>query len=1036
MKFFPLIALLALLLCPTGLLAKKTQSQRTEALSPQEQLKTFRLPEGYVIELVASEADGIINPIDLAFDDSGRLWTQTARMYPLDPGKDIGWNQLLKLMANPEEQKKYPEFKRIADLYQGKTKGEDKILILSSLYGDDKLKTSVFADGLTIPQSILPYRNGAFVAQGSEMLFLEDADGDGVADNRTPVLTGFGFTDTHTMAHTLVRGPGNWIHFSQGALNMGEVTAPKSGASTRFDYSKIGRFSIDGERVEVISSGLNNIWGFWMRPDGQWWGTEANDKGFSITPMEPGSGFSGIGGQRIRPYQPFMPVLHKFRVGGTGISGLAFCDDQSGSFPAQWDNVAFLANPITNTINAVRIQRNEDGSVSAVHLPDFLSCEDDWFRPVNIEFGPDGCLYIVDWYNKIVSHNEVPRTHPDRDKKHGRIWRIRHIQAEPRKVPDLQRATPTELLTHLSSPSAWQKRAALNQITDRGLESLAVPLVRLAGEPSAHEHTRIHALWALEGIHHYDAGLMKELLAAENSNLRREAVRALIKLAPNLQAFNSALEVTVEDPNPMVRSATLRAIRERGEANDHTIDILVTACKPELPGHSLGGPYERKFERYLARMALESFQTQLNGYFSSRRVRGQKDGNLLWASQALPEAQRRKVFLRIWGSKDPDQLLDESTFVILAKALGDPETAKIAATLLQHPVHGAKYVGYALKNQSQVQSRQLGAVLAPVLQRMLKNPEQRMRALEAIGRFKVALPSDDITRLLNDGMNPTLAAAVLKALQADPRGNQAAIKTLARNPIIPLDVRLSASHSYVQVAPRQGQPHLMELIAGMAADEKRLLTKEFSGSTQGAALLIGAHIKKALTVENFDVASAERISQFLKKNPTAVELLKQVRVLDSTHRKELAARLKYLMKVTDELEGNPETGKLLFNTCLMCHKVGEQGVDIAPPLDGSAHREKEALLTAILNPDAAMESSYQLYRVRKQDNTSLEGYRLKDDETGVTLAFMGGAKIFIPADEVASKEFVSGRSFMPTGLISGYSDQNVADLLSYIATLK
>ncbi|MDX1681209.1 MAG: hypothetical protein R3242_10815, partial [Akkermansiaceae bacterium] len=555
---------LALCLASPGLWAKKTQSERTEALTPAEQAKTFKLPEGYVIELVASEKDGVINPIDLAFDDRGRLWTQTARMYPLDPVQDIQWNELLKLMKDKEAQQRNPNFKRVLDLYQGETRGEDGILILSGLYGDGEAKVSIFADGLTIPQSILPYRSGAFVAQGSELFFLDDRDGDGVADHREPILTGFGFTDSHTMVHTLVRGPGNWVHFSQGALNMGEVTAVKSGAKADFDYSKIGRFSIDGEKLEVVSSGLNNIWGFWMRPNGQWWGSEANDQGWSVTPLEPGSSFKGIGNQTIRPYQPLFPKLHPFRVGGSGISGLAFCDDLKGGFPTEWKDVAFLANPITNAINAVRIVRKPDGSISAEHLPDFLRCEDDWFRPVNIEFGPDGCLYIADWYNKIVSHNEVPRSDPSRDKKHGRIWRIRHTGTEPSTVPDLTQADAGPLVQSLSSPNAWEKRAAMNQIIERGMQDLARPLKALAADRAAHPHSRIHALWSLEGLGHFDLMLMARLLLSDEDNVRREAVRATARLAPSLEILNPALAAMIEDPNPMVRSATLRAIAERG----------------------------------------------------------------------------------------------------------------------------------------------------------------------------------------------------------------------------------------------------------------------------------------------------------------------------------------------------------------------------------------------------------------------------------------------------------------------------------------
>ena len=168
---------------------KKTQSNRKEVFSPDAQLKSFKLPEGFTIELVASEEHGVINPIDLTFDDAGRLWTQTAEMYPLDPSANIRWNELLKLMDDPKAQQTIPEFRRIKDLYQGKTKGKDKVLIIEKPWSEPS-KAKVFADGLAIPQSILPYKGGAFVAHGSEMIFLNDSDGDDRADDRKTILTG------------------------------------------------------------------------------------------------------------------------------------------------------------------------------------------------------------------------------------------------------------------------------------------------------------------------------------------------------------------------------------------------------------------------------------------------------------------------------------------------------------------------------------------------------------------------------------------------------------------------------------------------------------------------------------------------------------------------------------------------------------------------------------------------------------------------------------------------------------------------------
>ena len=422
---------------------KKTQSARTTALSPAEELAGFTVPEGFVIELVASEKHGVINPIDLTFDDAGRLWTQTAQMYPLDPISGMKWQQFLDLMKDEKTQNSHPEFKRIKDLYQLKSKGDDKILIL-----DDPTKPAagplhIWADGLAIPQSILPCKDGAYVCHGSELFFLRDTDGDNKSDKMEPVLSGFGYTDTHTMSHLLVRGPGRYIHFSQGALNQGMVTAVASGFQDRIDAACQVRFGLDHQNFEVLSAGPSNMWGLQLRANGQWYGTEANDRAYCVIPWEHGTAVTGAAFRPMRPYQPLLPELHQFRVGGTGISGLEFSEDTEGSFPyEEWKDVALLANPITSTINAVRVHRNPDGTVEAEHLPDFLTAKDDWFRPVNLEFGPDGALYVADFYNKIVSHNEVTTDHPDRDKAHGRIWRIRHESQEPREIPDVTKSSP------------------------------------------------------------------------------------------------------------------------------------------------------------------------------------------------------------------------------------------------------------------------------------------------------------------------------------------------------------------------------------------------------------------------------------------------------------------------------------------------------------------------------------------------------------------------------------------------------------------
>ena len=1023
-------------LCCSALLVEKATSEQNGPSSPGQQLQGFSVPEGFTVELIASEADGIINPIDLAFDDAGRLWTQTARMYPLDPVRDISWGELQKLINDPEAQKKYPEFKRILDLYQGDTKGTDQVLVLSELYGESKPKVEVFADGLAIPQSILPYGNGAFVAQGSELFHLADTDQDGKADRRTSVLTGFGFTDTHTMTHTLLRGPGDWIYFSQGALNKGEVTAVKSGMKQRFDFSKIGRFSIDGEKLEVVSSGLNNIWGFWMKANGEWWGSEANDMGWSVTPIEPGTGFTGIGSDQIRPYQPKFPRLHSFRVGGTGISALTYMEDEAGSFPERWKDIAFLANPITNAINAVRVVRNPNGTVTAEHLPDFLTSKDDWFRPVNIEFGPDGCLYIVDFYNKIISHNEVSTAHPDRDKNHGRIWRVRYTGAPERTIPNLYAAEPEKLVEHLTAPSIWEKSAAVNQITDRKLKSLGPAITAVASDDAATTSTRIHALWALEGIGHFDPTLMKALLNSDNHHERREAVRAMGRLAPDIGTLNEALSTLIADESPMVRAEALRAIADRGEASLTTIDILVSACKPEVQGNQLGGPYERKFERYLARKALEKFEGPLTEYFSSPLKDQQQSENLLWAAQALPENQRDEAFLKIASHQDHTKPLDESTFVIYAKMLPVPEAFELTKQTLRNPEHSATYVNYALKNQAAVGSPELSTMFSPVIEDMLTKKRQRMLALSAISKLKIPFSAESITKLLENHPSQELIDAALMALQTDTTKNSEIIARIASNPSLPFATRLNALHSLIQISSGNADSLLEAWFKSMTDDEKTGLTKELSTSKQGSLRLIKAYQSGSLTPADFEFETAKRIRLATEENEFSTQLFNQVKAAHETKEKQLADRIAHMKKIPERLDGDPSKGKTLFATCMLCHRVGNEGHDIAPALDGSGHRDREALLTAILAPDAAVEGGYLTYRVKKKNETTMEGFLSKEDESGVGLSFMGGSSVFIPAEDIASKGFVSGRSFMPQGLIDNYSDQQVADLLAYISTLK
>ena len=1037
MKSSVLFAIALSLVATISLQAKKTHSFRSEVWTPEEELAGFEVPEGFVVELVASEKDGIVNPIDMAFDDAGRLWTQTAIMYPMDPYEDIAWNDLLALMEDPEAQKNYPAYPKALDLYAGKTKGEDKILIIDNPWAEKPSKPKVWADGLAIPQSILPYKNGAYVAHGSELFFLDDSDSDGFADERKRLLTNFGITDTHTMAHLLIRSPGDWIHFSHGALNRGEVKSLVSGTTTRIDFSKIARMSLDGARLNVVSAGLNNIWGFQLRANGQYYGTEANDKSWSIVPLEPGTGLQGIGNERIRPYQPWIPQLHDFRVGGTGISGLEFADGMENSFPPEWKDVALLANCITSTINAVRIVRNPDGTVTAEHLPDFLKSKDDWFRPVNMEFGPDGCLYVADWYNKIISHNELPRNHPERDKNHGRIWRIRHESQKPGKIPNLYEASNSDLVSHLKGPSLWEKRAAWHQISDRGAEELIPQLAKLVSDNREDVITRIHALWSLEGLHHFDTRLMDSLTRSSDDDLRREAIRSLASFDISPSQMAGYLKDAINDPNVMVRSQALRTLADFGKANRETIDILVNFCRQEIPGDAMGGPYERKFERFLARMALEQYEPELVDYLDSSLSPKQPADNRFWAIQALSQQNHQKYFLALFDSIN-SKPWDTSTFIEIVNSLDNPTIKKTVAPHFKNLWNARHLVSKSNEVISLIDSQSLKPLLNPAVGYLLDSADQADQevGLQAVASYRISGFQQSIIQLLNDSdSSPTVLTRAIAALQIKPSEN--ALDTLEQifeKPSYDFEIRLASLNALIRSNRDADRQSLASFQNSLSDFQRNEFIKTFSASKPGSLAIVSLLEDGSLSEDQIDTWNLRRIIS---------NRIDSKRLTDLFEKRESQKLAQYqqtydtFINIAVSGSGDPLLGKPIFNAiCLSCHSVGSEGAGWAPALDGSGYRDNEALLTAILDPSAASEGAYRIRKIQKTDGSVVEGYLQKENDRGVTFRFMGGGSVFVPRNEIKGMTQVFPQSAMPDGLIDNMPQDQVANLLAYIRTLK
>ncbi|MFM7742132.1 MAG: family 16 glycoside hydrolase, partial [Verrucomicrobiota bacterium] len=288
--------------------------------SAEEQQKLFKLPEGFEIELFAKESADFGKFIMLIFDQQGRAWSSTALEYPVDANENPAAAEALY-----------------------KSKARDKVVVFDQPFEAGVRQPRAFADGLAIPEGVLPYKDGAVVQHGHDVVFLRDTDGDGKADKREVLLTGFGIQDSHLFPHQFTRAPWGWFWLAQGAFNSGKVTSTK-GEVTDFPNTRMARFRPDGSFFEPTSIGPCNIWGLVLTGEGECFIQEANDYGYPVMPFHEYALYPGCADRLAKSYQPPFPVqAPDFKMSGSGLSGLALSD--VGVWPKGFDGVMYVANP-------------------------------------------------------------------------------------------------------------------------------------------------------------------------------------------------------------------------------------------------------------------------------------------------------------------------------------------------------------------------------------------------------------------------------------------------------------------------------------------------------------------------------------------------------------------------------------------------------------------------------------------------------------------------------------------------------------------
>ncbi|HET6538840.1 MAG TPA: PVC-type heme-binding CxxCH protein, partial [Chryseolinea sp.] len=529
-----------------------------EPLSPQESKKLIQVPLGFDLELFASEPD-IINPIAMEWDEKGRLWVIETVDYPNTVRDDKG-------------------------------AGDDRIKICEDTDGDGKMdKATVFAENLNIPTSMVFANGGIIVSQAPHFLFLKDTDGDDKADVRKIIIDGWGTYDTHAGPSNLRYGFDNHIW---GTVGYSGFQGTIAGENRDFKQG-LYRFKPDVSTFEFMTSTTNNTWGLGFTENNDVFASTANNThsvfmGIPNKAIQDVQGVQFTGSMKIDGHYAMHAITQNVRQvdvfgGFTAAAGHSFYTARN--YPQEfWNQIAFVCEPTGHVVHMARIEKEGAGFIEKDSWNLFASA-DEWVAPVEAKVGPDGAVWILDWYNFIVQHNPTPTPdrggytavtgkgnayeNPLRDKTHGRIWRVVSQDARKNRSLSLNKNNPDDLIEALKSDNLFWRMTAQRLLVERGNLDVLPELYDLVKNNDIDElgynYAATHALWIMDGLGAFTKDdqaekVITDALGHPSAGVRKAAIQILSKSRLSEEAVTKSK--ILQDPNPNTRLAAVVALTE------------------------------------------------------------------------------------------------------------------------------------------------------------------------------------------------------------------------------------------------------------------------------------------------------------------------------------------------------------------------------------------------------------------------------------------------------------------------------------------
>jgi putative membrane-bound dehydrogenase-like protein len=944
------------------------------ALEPAEAIKQMTVPPGFSVELVAAEPD-IVNPVAMTFDERGRIWITESLEYPRgSPGP-----------------------------------GKDRIKVLESTKGDGHFdKITLFAEGLNIPSGIAVGHGGVWVANSPDILFYKEGADGKAAGKPEVVVTGFGRFDTHELPNSLTWGPDGYLYGLNGVFNQSHVK--HKGKDYKFTCAMF-RIHPRTKDFDIFCEGTSNPWGIAFDTEGSAFVSACViDHLWHLTQ-------TGYYHRQGGPYPPFTwkigsIVKHKHQK--AAYCGLCFFD--SDAYPPEYREKLYMGNIHGGCINTDELTR--DGSTYfAKPRPDFLAANDAWFMPVAQKVGPDGCMYILDWYDRYHCYQDAQRDPKGIDRQRGRLYRVRYKDSPRAGLFDLAKESDDKLIERLGNPNVYFRDTAQRLLIERLLSASAAggpsatvdKLEKLVLDPKVPRKARMHALWTLVGAGRLAPDFHLRLVFHEDSAVRAWAVRAAGNMGKVDEGVLCKLIALTHDKSPDVKLQWAIAARkvEKIDPLSTLLDVLREAGDDKLIPHivwqNLHPLLETQSDKFLERLKADGLNPNLAGLMPRVVDR------LLAAPKVDPGIIGS--LLKAVAEKSPpvnaQQLMATLAAKVQAGEIQGKQLASLKAGLqsfLRQTLQGMSDAPLFLDAALLAVTVKDPAGYGPVRQLFLagNRPEaQRVQALEALIAGADPGVEDLVTGILADAKaQPASFRGLVVTTLGRSEGAWVATLLLERYPTLEQEI----------------QSRAIEVLTQRPAWSKALLA-QIAAKKLPAAVLNTTQIRK---LQN-------------SKDTTVAELVKKhvgtVREDRNPEREKVVGAMR---KLLSEKRGDAVAGVAVFKkNCAVCHKMYGEGQDVGPDITVNGRSDFEQLLSDVFDPNLVIGSGYQATTVTTNNGQILSGLLVEDNQQRVVLKIQGGELKTVARGDIESVKLTKV-SLMPEQLEKQMTVEEIRDLFAYL----